>query len=270
MPVKDFLHPKQKEQLQATLRNSNSPLVREGALILLLINEGRNSKEISNLIGCSYRTVAYWNIHSDPDKIETLRVPPDLKNDRKTTISSDPDTVETLETQPVMKNLDQTTISSNPIAVETLETQPVMEKSHKTRGKSLGLLNAKVLEDSFALVKPQAGEFAFSFYNNLFDDYPQLQPLFASTNMEEQEKKLIMSLVLVINNLRNLSYLKTLLKDLGTRHVNYGIVREYYPMVGAALLKTFESYLGAKWTPEVKQAWADGYEAIANLMLEGN
>jgi hemoglobin-like flavoprotein len=40
-------------------------------------------------------------------------------------------------------------------------------------------------------------------------------------------------------------------------------------MVGTALLKTLESYLGMDWTPEVKQAWTYGYGAIADLMLEG-
>jgi hemoglobin-like flavoprotein len=47
-------------------------------------------------------------------------------------------------------------------------------------------------------------------------------------------------------------------------------MREYYPILGAVLLKTLESFLGTDWTPEVKQAWIDGYEAIANLMLEGD
>jgi hypothetical protein len=40
-------------------------------------------------------------------------------------------------------------------------------------------------------------------------------------------------------------------------------------MVGTALLKTFEFYLGTDWTPEVKQAWADAYAEIVNIMLEG-
>ncbi len=39
--------------------------------------------------------------------------------------------------------------------------------------------------------------------------------------------------------------------------------------MGAELLKTFESYLGADWTPEVKQAWTDAYGTIANIMLDG-
>lgn len=130
-------------------------------------------------------------------------------------------------------------------------------------------LNVELLEQTFARVKPHATEFASSFYNNLFTDYPQLRRLFAKTKMEEQEQKLMMSLVLVIENLRNPDYLKTILKNLGERHVSYGTMQEHYPMVGAALLKTFESYLGTDWTPEVKQAWTDAYGAIVNLMLEG-
>ncbi|MBE9190598.1 hypothetical protein IQ230_09540 [Gloeocapsopsis crepidinum LEGE 06123] len=130
-------------------------------------------------------------------------------------------------------------------------------------------LQVEVLEQSFERVKPHANKFAASFYNNLLTDYPQLQHLFAKTDMEQQHQKLIMSLILVIGNLRNPEYLKITLKNLGERHVGYGTLQQHYPMVGAALLKTFESYLGTDWTPEVKQAWADAYGVLAEMMLEG-
>lgn len=130
-------------------------------------------------------------------------------------------------------------------------------------------LNVEVLEQSFERVKPNADQFAASFYQNLLTDYPQVRPLFANTTMEEQQKKLIMSLVLVVENLRNPGYLTTILQQLGERHVRYGAMRQHYPIVGAELLKTFESYLGEEWTPEVKQAWTDAYGTIANIMLDG-
>ncbi len=38
-------------------------------------------------------------------------------------------------------------------------------------------------------------------------------------------------------------------------------------MVGATLLKTLAHYLREDWTPEVKQAWQEGYDAISNMML---
>lgn len=130
-------------------------------------------------------------------------------------------------------------------------------------------LNIELLEQSFERVKPQATQFASSFYQNLLTDYPQLRPLFSKTNMEAQEQKLVMSLVLVVENLRSPHYLKTILQNLGERHVGYGAKQEHYDMVGAALLKTFESHLGSDWTPNVKQAWTDAYGAIVDMMLVG-
>lgn len=130
-------------------------------------------------------------------------------------------------------------------------------------------LNIELLEQSFDRVKPQATQFASSFYHNLLTDYPQLQPLFSKTNMEAQEQKLVMSLVLVVENLRSPHYLKTILRNLGERHVGYRAKQEHYDMVGAALLKTFESHLGPDWTPNVKQAWTDAYGAIVDMMLAG-
>ena len=130
-------------------------------------------------------------------------------------------------------------------------------------------LNVEILEQSFDKVKPRAHEFAASFYENLFQLYPEVQPLFANTDMGNQEKKLLNSLVLVVENLRNPEALGPVLNALGGRHVSYGAIPKYYGPVGEALLLTFEQYLAEDWTPEVKKAWLNAYKAIATLMLKG-
>ncbi|MEC4802723.1 MAG: globin family protein [Jaaginema sp. PMC 1079.18] len=130
-------------------------------------------------------------------------------------------------------------------------------------------LNVELLETSFGKVKPQANEFASSFYDNLFTTYPEAKPLFANTNLEEQSKKLLASLVLVVENLRKPDVLSDALKGLGARHVQYGALPEHYPLVGNSLLMTFEQFLKEDWTPETKQAWVDAYGAITELMLDG-
>ena len=240
MSAKDFLKPTQKEQLQKILRESDQSHLREGCLILLLINHGMTAREITDLLGCSYRTVAYWSFQGVPENWENLPSQQEPEN---------------LPDQRQPKNL---------------QDQREPRNFHKAPEAFISLSDIKVLEVTFAHVKPQATAFASSFYENLFNDSPQLRTLFAYTQIEVQEKKLMMALVLVINNLRKLTYLKSILKDLGEKHVRYGTIREHYPMVGAALLKTLESFLGTDWTPEVKRAWAQGYEAIANLMIEGH
>ena len=130
-------------------------------------------------------------------------------------------------------------------------------------------LKVTLLEQSFEKVKPQADEFITSFYSNLFTDYPAAKPLFAHANMKEQGKKLLRSLVFVIDNLRRPGELSNTLKGLGARHVKYGAMPEHYPLVGNTLLKTFEQYLGTDWTPDTKQAWVDAYSLITQVMLEG-
>lgn len=130
-------------------------------------------------------------------------------------------------------------------------------------------LPADLLEKSFATIKPRAEEFVASFYENLFIAHPEMKPLFAKIDMVTQQKKLLNALILVVENLRNPESLGQVLSALGARHVGYGAIPKYYPAVGKALLTTFEQYLQADWTPEVKQAWVNAFRAIAANMLQG-
>lgn len=130
-------------------------------------------------------------------------------------------------------------------------------------------LDVDLLERSFARVKPRAGEFAEDFYADLFARNPQARDLFVGTDMAEQRKKLMDSLVLVIENLENPEVLTGALKRLGERHTGYGVQPEHYGLVGGSLLATFEKHLGAEWTPPVRQAWVDAYGAITGIMLDG-
>ncbi|MEG4444999.1 pentapeptide repeat-containing protein [Microcoleus sp. AT9_B5] len=130
-------------------------------------------------------------------------------------------------------------------------------------------LNVELLEQSFNKIKPRADEFAASFYEKLFTNHPELKPLFAKTDMQKQQKKLISALVLVVENLRSPEALGPVLNALGGRHIGYGVIPKYYGPVGDALLSAFEQSLQQDWTPEVKLAWTDAYRAITALMLKG-
>lgn len=130
-------------------------------------------------------------------------------------------------------------------------------------------LNIELLESSFAQVKAQEAEFTAHFYTSLFEDYPAVKPLFANTHMEDQAKKLFKSLVFVVESLRDADGLTNALKGLGTRHIQYGVLPEHYPMVGSTLLKAFSLCLGNAWTPNIEQAWSEAYAAVTELMLSG-
>ncbi len=130
-------------------------------------------------------------------------------------------------------------------------------------------LNSQILEKSFEAIKPQMQQFSASFYENLFRNNPELEPMFKNVSIEAQEKKLVASLGLIVENLRNLEELTLALKSLGAHHVTVGTVAEHYPLVGKALLETFATYLGSQWTQELEQNWLDAYTLICKIMLQG-
>ncbi len=130
-------------------------------------------------------------------------------------------------------------------------------------------LNIDLLEASFNQVRNNAVKFSASFYNKLFVCHPELKPLFAKADLAAQEKKLIASLAIIVENLRNPEELAMALKSLGAYHHEIGTIEEHYPYVGQALVETFAEYLGEKWDLNTHQAWLDAYSLITEIMLEG-
>jgi hemoglobin-like flavoprotein len=59
------------------------------------------------------------------------------------------------------------------------------------------------------------------------------------------------------------------LRELGRRHLRYGVKPVHYETVGAALLATLEKGLGKDFTPPVREAWVVCYTSIAREMMEG-
>ncbi len=130
-------------------------------------------------------------------------------------------------------------------------------------------LNVELLESSFKLVAPQGDALVTRFYERLFERYPAVKPLFKNASIKEQKKKLLASLVLVIQNLRHPEKLTPVLQDMGARHVGYGAKPAHYDAVGENLLAVLGEFAGSAWTPQVKQAWTDAYTAIKTIMLAG-
>lgn len=124
-----------------------------------------------------------------------------------------------------------------------------------------------LVRETFGMVAPIADQAAALFYDRLFTLAPQFRALFAH-DMDEQGKKLMQTLGVAVAHLDNLDAIIPTVQKLGQRHAGYGVQPEDYAIVGEALLWTLEQGLGDAFTPEVKQAWATVYEALANVMKE--
>lgn len=130
-------------------------------------------------------------------------------------------------------------------------------------------LNIALIQDSFAKAKPAALDIADRFYEHLWTDYPDIKPLFATTDMDGQKKALVNALTYVVDHLNAPDKLTSYLKGMGARHVDYGARDEHYAWVGHALLKTFEEAFGRLWNQDLADNWSKAYATIAQLMQEG-
>jgi hemoglobin-like flavoprotein len=118
-------------------------------------------------------------------------------------------------------------------------------------------------------VAPIQDEAARLFYDRLFEIDPSTRPLFASTGMTEQGKKLMQMINVAVASLERLDAIRSAVKDLGRRHEGYGVREEHYESVGAALLWTLGQGLGEEFTLEVEEAWAETYETLTAIMKDG-
>ncbi len=85
MPAKNCLTAEQKGNLQKVIKESDCSHFRERALMHLLMNDGKTAQEISEFVGCGYRSVAYWCVQVDPDNLDSLRDKREKGNYRKAT-----------------------------------------------------------------------------------------------------------------------------------------------------------------------------------------
>lgn len=125
-----------------------------------------------------------------------------------------------------------------------------------------------LVQETFADVKPIAATAAELFYNRLFTLDPALRPLFKG-EMGQQGQMLMSMIGSAVGGLRNLEKLAPVVRQLGARHVRYGVRTEHYAIVGSALLWTLEQGLGPKFTPDVRDAWTAAYTLLSDVMQLG-
>ncbi len=124
-----------------------------------------------------------------------------------------------------------------------------------------------LIEESFAAVAPRGAALVARFYERLFEDYPQVKPMF-KTDIHEQQKKLLGALALVVENIRKPEKLQPALEQLGIKHNDYDVVPEQYQAVGGTLLKTLAEFAGDVWGSELEDAWGTAYGAISKKMID--
>ena len=143
-------------------------------------------------------------------------------------------------------------------------------KSDETLSPEQAAADVRValLENSFAALAARAPELVARFYAELFDRYPVVKPMFAGTDIAEQQKKLLAALKLVVNSLRKPEALHMALTELGRKHAQYGAEPAHYGAVAETLLDVMAEFAGSGWTNDVASAWAEALQQVAEVMIQ--
>lgn len=126
----------------------------------------------------------------------------------------------------------------------------------------------ELVRTSFAKLEPIVEEAAVLFYARLFELDPSLRPLF-QTDIREQGHKLMDIIGFAVDGLDETEKLTPTLRELGARHVQYGVTAANYDIVGDALLWTLQKALKDEYTDEMNEAWAALYNFLSESMKSG-
>jgi hemoglobin-like flavoprotein len=106
------------------------------------------------------------------------------------------------------------------------------------------------------------------FYARLFERNPDARALFP-IDMARQQAHFNVALAVLVWNLDYLPALDEPLRELGARHVEYGVRREHYAEFRDTLLEVLAESAGGLWSSELRDDWWQALTRVIAMMFEG-
>ena len=128
-------------------------------------------------------------------------------------------------------------------------------------------INFSHLEETFNFISSYDNQLAHLFWLNLLA-YQEIRVFLAQNNLEENAKKMTVSLMTITNYVRYRGQLKIFLKTQLEKYQLAEFICQNYQLIIKILFQTLKSCLKEKWTLEIEQAWTDFSEMIISLILE--
>ena len=122
----------------------------------------------------------------------------------------------------------------------------------------------QLVQTTFKQLKPINGLAPNLFYARLFELDPSLRSMFRA-DLHEQGRKLMQMLSLAVKGLHRVEKLTPIARVLRAQG-ECGLQKHHYDTVGAAFLWMLEYGLGTAFTAEVREAWSNLYQLLAEAM----
>lgn len=129
--------------------------------------------------------------------------------------------------------------------------------------------NAQLLQDNLELVVSRDPDLMNIFYGKLFENYPQVKPLFGRNSQAEQAKMLTEAVAMLVSKVEDPEFVRSTMLAVGRKHVDYNVEDHMYAWVGECLLATLKQVSADEWNADIEAAWSGTLEAISNIAIEG-
>jgi methyl-accepting chemotaxis protein len=122
-----------------------------------------------------------------------------------------------------------------------------------------------LIKISWSYLSGRLEEFGDTFYRILFDLEPSLRAVFKNDIVVQQEKFSAM-VNHIVTHIQHTPALDPDLRQLGHRHLDYGVEPQHYDTVMIAFLLALEKRLKRKWDNETKEAWTMAFVYVVSQM----
>lgn len=123
-----------------------------------------------------------------------------------------------------------------------------------------------LVSSTFLSAVEDPSSFTDTFKRRLFARDSSLKRLFEA-GQEASDGAVVEVLTAVVDALSDKSALAALAEEIAVRFQAASIQPRHYGVIGQALLDTLELRLGATYTEEVHDAWADVYVRVAEAVM---
>ncbi|MBL1320559.1 MAG: PAS domain-containing protein [Methylophaga sp.] len=153
-----------------------------------------------------------------------------------------------------------------------LKKQAVKKRTRTRRDSPSKKANIKtdieLVEESIAALSSKSEALAARFYERMFSEYPEVKSVFDGVSKSGQQKNMLASLELLVQNLRKPEILNDYLFSISVMHIDHSGTAEHYPLFAENLLAVLAEISDDLWKKEFEQAWQNTLNKVVTIMLE--
>jgi hemoglobin-like flavoprotein len=124
----------------------------------------------------------------------------------------------------------------------------------------------ELVRQSFDAIWPIRRKLAGQFYHRFFELAPDAQGLFRG-DMERQHLKLMDMIAAIVGTLDEREIFQSIISHSGRQHAQFGAKPLHFAAFREALIWGLEQQFGAAFTPKMKEAWIELYDAVQSEMI---